>query len=134
MNLDELPKYEPPACANCGTMAPEVMVPRTGLGTQPCCWLCAHVLIEHAAVFGAPVECCGCTAEQVYPASVISKRRARAAIAGEIGGPVASQSGEFDELPKEDRSQNRASYVERPQFVGRDSERWNVMKMRAVMK
>lgn len=87
--MNELPRYEPPACVNCKAFAPECMVPHGDYGSVlPMCWLCAHVVTEHDAVLYADVCDCGCTAEQIYPPDVLARRgRPQEAVSGEIIEP-----------------------------------------------
>lgn len=68
MRVDQLERYERPACAICGVMAPEVQLP-VGDGCKPACWLCAHDATEHAD--GSP---CTCAPTEIYPSDIIARR------------------------------------------------------------
>lgn len=113
----QLARYETPACENCGTFCPDVMVPIADERTAALCWVCAHAVTVHESTLGAPVTDCGCSHDEVYPPDVVRRRKAQAPIAGE-----------FDTSDVEDRTQKPSEYAERPEFVGRDSTRWQAMR------
>ena len=60
-------------CPRCRVFVGECLVPH-GDGALVLCWLCAHMLVDHAGAEGA----CLCTREQIYPAAVLQARRERA--------------------------------------------------------
>lgn len=71
----------PPMCPACRTFAPECLVPGEMFGKSgeavPMCWLCAHAVVEHAGTLEDAherVASCKCSAHDIYPADVISRR------------------------------------------------------------
>jgi hypothetical protein len=134
-NLDGLPRYERPGCANCNGMAPECMVPMNVDGeeiTVACCWVCAHMLTVHEAPFRAHATDCKCTAAEIYPPSVIAARKRRGMITGEVGGNVSAIGGEINEPvveAKGDRSQVKRPYPGRTHDDARDARRARVLAM-----
>ena len=71
----------PPMCPACRTFAPECVVPGEMFGKSgeavPMCWLCAHAVIEHGGTLEDAherVAACKCSAHDIYPADVISRR------------------------------------------------------------
>lgn len=58
-------------------MVPEVEVP-IGAGSFRCCWVCAHMIVDHGAEVGDAINAeCGCAPEAIYPDDVLRLRVAR---------------------------------------------------------
>lgn len=79
--LDELEEVaapvpaEKPLCAGCKAWAVECLMPH-GEGAIGMCWLCAHAAIAHDCPLRRTAKHeCECAPEEIYPQSVIARRR-----------------------------------------------------------
>lgn len=98
------------SCVACKAYVAECMVP-VGEGSAAMCWLCAHHVVDHETpVHEAMTAECECTPDKIYPVRVLQQRAAAGL-----------------EMPYF----TNGTYVEKPQYVGRHSKRWDDMKKHA---